>query len=78
MLEKYFLVNHDWLKGIFEEKEKEVRVYGRHMFISDMKSTQHRESMNNVLKKHLKPKHYFMTFFRPYSRLLAYRQTTFF
>ena len=48
-LEKYGLTNNKWLGGIFDVKEKWAMVYSRHMFTADMKSTQHSESMNNVL-----------------------------
>ena len=46
-------------------------VYGRHMFIVDMKSTQRSESVNCVLKKYLKPKYNLLQFFGHYSRLLV-------
>ena len=46
-------------------------VYGRYMFTADMKSTQRSESINNVLKKYLKPKHDFMRFSGHYSRVLV-------
>jgi zinc finger SWIM domain-containing protein 3 len=41
------------------------------MFTADMKSTQHSESMNNVLKKYLKPKHDILRFLGHYSKVLA-------
>ena len=46
-------------------------VYGRHMFIVDMKSTQRSESMNNTLKKYLNVKLDFVRFSKQYSRVLA-------
>ncbi|CAN1849458.1 Protein FAR1-RELATED SEQUENCE 5 [Linum perenne] len=49
-------------------------VYGRHMFIADMMSTQRSESMNNVLKKYLKPKHNMLYFFEHYIRLVEDRR----
>ena len=49
-------------------------VYGRHMFIVDMKSTQRSESVNCVLKKYLKPKYNLLQFFGHYSRLLVDKQ----
>ncbi|XP_023929881.1 protein FAR1-RELATED SEQUENCE 5-like [Quercus suber] len=35
MLEKYDLNNNKWLCGIFDLKEKEVMVYGRHIVLAD-------------------------------------------
>ena len=43
----------------------------RHIFTADMKSTQHSESINNVLKKYLKPKYDLLQLFGHYSRLLV-------
>ncbi|CAN0924845.1 Protein FAR1-RELATED SEQUENCE 5 [Linum grandiflorum] len=74
ILKKYNLENNEWLHGIFSEKEKWAMVYGRFMFIADMKSTQRSESMNNVLKKYLKPKHNMLYFFDHYSRLVEDRR----
>ena len=71
MLQKYSLTDNKWLAGIFEVKEKWAMVYGRHMFTADMKSTQRSESINNVLKKYLKPKHDILRFLGHYSRVLA-------
>ena len=56
---------------MFDVKEKWCMVYGRHMFTADMKSTQHSELMNSVLKKYLKPKHGLLQFFGHYSRVLS-------
>ncbi|KAM1319360.1 hypothetical protein ACFX2H_004368 [Malus domestica] len=74
MLEKYSLQNNNWFHDIFNLREKWDSVYGRHTFTADMKSTQHSESMNNVLKKYLKPKHDFLRFFEHYERVLPYRR----
>ncbi|XP_065628392.1 protein FAR1-RELATED SEQUENCE 5-like [Quercus suber] len=53
MLKEYGLTDNKWLRSIFDVKEKWAIVYGRHMFTANMKSTQHSESRNNVLKKYL-------------------------
>ncbi|KAK9290232.1 hypothetical protein L1049_008399 [Liquidambar formosana] len=71
MLEKYGLKENNWLKSLFEVKEKWALVYGRHTFTADMKATQRSESMNNVLKKYLKPRHDLLRFFEHYERVLA-------
>jgi hypothetical protein len=74
MLCKYNLANNKWLDEIFDVKEKCVMVYGRYMFTADMKSIQHSESMNNVLKKYLKLQHNLLQFWEHYSRVLADKQ----
>ncbi|XP_023904302.2 protein FAR-RED ELONGATED HYPOCOTYL 3-like [Quercus suber] len=71
MLKEYVLTDNKWLRSIFDIKRKGAMVYGRHMFTADMKRTQCSESINNVLKKYLKPKHDFVRFSGHYSRVLV-------
>lgn len=40
MLERYNLRDNEWLKKLFEEREKWALVYGRNTFCAEMKSTQ--------------------------------------
>ena len=54
MLNKHKLTENNWLKNLFEIKEKWVMVYGCHTFTTDMVSTQRIESMNNIMKRYLK------------------------
>ncbi|XP_042465581.1 protein FAR1-RELATED SEQUENCE 5-like [Zingiber officinale] len=51
MLTKYALEDNDWLNRMFCIKEKWALVYGRHMFCTDMTTTQRSESMNSILKR---------------------------
>ncbi|XP_059654559.1 protein FAR1-RELATED SEQUENCE 5-like [Cornus florida] len=74
MLENYCLKKNKRLKDLFEVREKWAMVYGRHTFTVDMKSTQRSESMNNVLKNYLKPRHDLLRFFEHYERFLADRR----
>ncbi|CAN0876191.1 Protein FAR1-RELATED SEQUENCE 5 [Linum grandiflorum] len=74
MLKKYTLEDNEWLHGIFLERRKWAMVYGRHMFTADMKSTQRSESMNNVLKKYLKPKYNLVYIFEHYNQLVEDRR----
>ncbi|KAI8561606.1 hypothetical protein RHMOL_Rhmol04G0353300 [Rhododendron molle] len=46
----YNLEDNDWLKRMFNQKEKWALVYGRQTFCADMTTTQRSESMNSVLK----------------------------
>ena len=43
MLKKYGLEDNDWLKRMFEIKEKWALVYGRETFCADMTTTQRSE-----------------------------------
>ncbi|KAK9991130.1 hypothetical protein SO802_026115 [Lithocarpus litseifolius] len=71
MPETYDLTDNPWLHEMFDVKEKWSMVYGRHMFTTDIKSTQCSELMNSVLKTYLKPKHGLLQFFGHYSRELS-------
>ncbi|KAK9275307.1 hypothetical protein L1049_022569 [Liquidambar formosana] len=74
MLQKYSLKENKWLDSLFEVREKWALVYGQHTFTANMKATQCSESMNNVLKKYLKPRHDLLRFFEHYERVLADRR----
>ncbi|XP_061998835.1 protein FAR1-RELATED SEQUENCE 5-like [Rosa rugosa] len=74
MLEKHNLKEDKWLKNLFDVREKWALVYGRHTFTADMMSTQRSESMNNILKKYLKPSYDLLCFFEHYERVLADRR----
>ncbi|KAK9931764.1 hypothetical protein M0R45_019028 [Rubus argutus] len=74
MLEMHNLKENKWLKKLFDVKEKWAFMYGRHTFTADMMSTQRSESMNNTLKKYLKPSHDLLRFFEHYERVLADRR----
>ncbi|KFK36227.1 hypothetical protein AALP_AA4G094500 [Arabis alpina] len=74
MLNKHNLTENKWLKNVFEVREKWAMVYGRHTFTIDMMSTQHSESMNNILKRYLKRSYDLLTFFEHYERGLDDRR----
>ncbi|KAM1683306.1 hypothetical protein ACFXTN_031488 [Malus domestica] len=74
MIEKYDLKGNKWLKDLFVMKEKWALVYGRHTFTANMMTAQRTESMNNVLKKYLKPSYSLFHFFKHYERLLEDRR----
>ncbi|KAL0539245.1 hypothetical protein IC582_023428 [Cucumis melo] len=74
MLDKYALTDNKWLTYLFELREKWAIVYGRHAFTADMKSTQCSESMNEVLKKYLRPDYDILQFLQQYDRFLADRR----
>ncbi|KAL3509230.1 hypothetical protein ACH5RR_028631 [Cinchona calisaya] len=50
MLDKYDLQDNDWLKRMFDIKEKWALVYGRGTFCADMTTTQRSESMNSGIE----------------------------
>ncbi|KAG7572582.1 Reverse transcriptase domain [Arabidopsis suecica] len=74
MLEKHGLTENKWLKDLFELREKWAKVYGRHTFTADMMSTQRSESMNHILKQHLKRSFSLLRFFKHYERVLDDRR----
>ncbi|XP_027169477.1 protein FAR1-RELATED SEQUENCE 9-like [Coffea eugenioides] len=74
MLKKYDLEDNDWLKHMFEIKEKWALVYGRETFCADMTTTQRSESMNSVLKRYVTYKNKFHEFFSHFERLVDDRR----
>ncbi|KAJ0266925.1 MULE transposase domain-containing protein [Hirschfeldia incana] len=74
MLKKHKLTDNNWLKNLFEVKEKWAMVYGRHTFTPDMVSTQRSESMNSTLKRYLRSSFDLLTFFKHYERVLEERR----
>ncbi|XP_057806580.1 protein FAR1-RELATED SEQUENCE 1-like [Salvia miltiorrhiza] len=74
MLDKYALKENDWLKRLFNLKEKWALVYGRQMFCADMTTTQRSESVNSVVKRYVNYKHKFLEFFKHFQRLLDDRR----
>ncbi|XP_042410194.1 protein FAR1-RELATED SEQUENCE 4-like [Zingiber officinale] len=74
MLAKYALEDNDWLRRMYNIKEKWALVYGRKMFCADMTTTQRSESMNSIVKKYVTYKHKFLDFFSHFQRLLDDRR----
>ncbi|XP_057794383.1 protein FAR1-RELATED SEQUENCE 5-like [Salvia miltiorrhiza] len=74
MLKKYSLEDNDWLRRMFNLKEKWALVYGRQTFCADMTTTQRSESMNSVVKRYVNYKHKFLDFFNHFERLLEDRR----
>ncbi|XP_042405648.1 protein FAR1-RELATED SEQUENCE 5-like isoform X4 [Zingiber officinale] len=74
MLAKYALEDNDWLRRMYNIKEKWALVYGRQMFCADMTTTQRSESMNSIVKKYVTYKHKFLDFFNHFQRLLDDRR----
>ena len=73
MLTNYDLVHNDWLKRMFDIKDKWALVYGRETFCADMTTTQRSESMNNAIKGYVSYKHDILRFFEHFQRLVANR-----
>ncbi|XP_052148968.1 protein FAR1-RELATED SEQUENCE 5-like isoform X2 [Oryza glaberrima] len=70
MLEKYDLRNNEWIKKIFDDRDKWSPVYNRHVFTADIKSSLQSESVRNALKKSLSPQFDLLSFFKHYERML--------
>ncbi|XP_062103410.1 protein FAR1-RELATED SEQUENCE 9-like [Humulus lupulus] len=74
MLIKYDLEENDWLKHMYDLREKWALVNGREIFCVDMTTTQRSESMNNAIKDFVRYKHNLLRFFENFERLLDYRR----
>nr|XP_027062985.1 protein FAR1-RELATED SEQUENCE 5-like [Coffea arabica] len=74
MLKKYGLEDNDWLKRMFEIKEKWALVYGRETFCANMTTGQRSESMNSVIKRYVTYKNKFHEFFNHFERLVDDRR----
>ncbi|KAK9666639.1 hypothetical protein RND81_14G200200 [Saponaria officinalis] len=74
MLTKYDLQSNDWLKRMFNKKEKWALVYGRDTFCADMTTTQRSESMNKVIKHYVSYKYDLRRFIFHFERLLNDRR----
>ncbi|XP_010930749.1 protein FAR1-RELATED SEQUENCE 5 isoform X1 [Elaeis guineensis] len=70
MLEKYDLKGNEWLKMLFEDREKWAVAYGRETFCADMKSTQRLDSISGMLKEYLSPERDLLQFLKHFERML--------
>ncbi|GAA0164909.1 hypothetical protein LIER_20439 [Lithospermum erythrorhizon] len=73
MVEKYDLQNNEWLKRLYDRKEKWASVYGRHTFCANMSVTERSESMNSKLKEYVSYKYDLLCVFQHFERLLEDR-----
>ncbi|XP_026440583.1 protein FAR-RED IMPAIRED RESPONSE 1-like [Papaver somniferum] len=55
MIDKYNLSNNEWLKDLYEDKERWVPCYLKGTFWAGMSSTQRSESMNSFFDGYLRP-----------------------
>ncbi|XP_028557014.1 protein FAR1-RELATED SEQUENCE 5 [Dendrobium catenatum] len=70
MLEKYNLKENEWLKKIYEKKEKWAPAYSRDTFCADLQTTLRSECFNDILKEWLNQEADLSYFFRQYEKLL--------
>ncbi|XP_020244856.1 protein FAR1-RELATED SEQUENCE 5-like [Asparagus officinalis] len=70
MLNKYDLVNNEWLAKLFEDRENWASAYGRQTFCADMKNTLQSQSLCVELKKYLSLQLDLLSFFNHYERML--------
>ncbi|XP_020242964.1 protein FAR1-RELATED SEQUENCE 5-like [Asparagus officinalis] len=71
ILKKNGLETHDWLKDIYEIREKWAPVYHKQYFWAGMSSSQRSEGMNALLKKHISRKNSLHDFVTIFQRVLA-------
>ncbi|XP_038971619.1 protein FAR-RED IMPAIRED RESPONSE 1-like isoform X2 [Phoenix dactylifera] len=74
MLEKYDLKDNEWLRKLYEEREKWALVHAREIFCADIANTIRNENLNSVLKEYLKLETDLLSFFKQYDRLLEERR----
>ncbi|XP_051126352.1 protein FAR1-RELATED SEQUENCE 5-like [Andrographis paniculata] len=74
MLVKYNLVDNDWLRRLFNLKEKWALVYGRQFFCADITTTQRSESINSVIKRYSSSKNNLRVFFEKFENLVESRR----
>lgn len=74
LLDKYELKNNDWLKKMFNIKEKWALVYGRDRFGADMATTQRGESMDEFIKHYVSYEHDLEIFLEKFQQLLSDRR----
>ncbi|KAI9186774.1 hypothetical protein LWI28_020717 [Acer negundo] len=77
MLEKYNAQNNNWLKNIFNIREKWASTYVRHVWSVGMKSTQFSENFNANLKDYLKSDFNVAQFFMHFERQGKFTQIIF-
>ncbi|KXG40043.1 protein FAR1-RELATED SEQUENCE 5 isoform X2 [Sorghum bicolor] len=70
MLEKYDLRNNEWLRKLFQDRDKWAPVYNRHVFTADIKNSLQSESISSVLKKYLSPQFNLCSFFKHFEKVL--------
>ncbi|XP_015689690.1 protein FAR1-RELATED SEQUENCE 5-like isoform X2 [Oryza brachyantha] len=70
MVEKYDLRNNDWIKKLFDDRDKWCPVYNRHIFTADIRSSLQSESVSSALNKSLSPQFDLLSFFKHYERVL--------
>lgn len=78
MLCTYDLHADEWLKWLFQEREKWALVYGRDTFTADIASTQRCESLTSSLKDHLDERKSMLEFLDTFEELVEdrrYRET---
>ena len=74
MIQKYDLMDNEWLKELFRIRHQWALVFGRETFCADMSTTQRSESMNSVIKEYISYKNNLFEFFENFERLLMDRR----
>ncbi|KAJ3673658.1 hypothetical protein LUZ60_005650 [Juncus effusus] len=70
MVEKYDLINNEYLIKLFNEKHIWAEPYSRDIFTADIKSSLQTETLTNNLKKHLNPQLDLFAYFKHFERAL--------
>jgi zinc finger SWIM domain-containing protein 3 len=70
MLEDYNLRNNEWVRKLFQDRDKWASVYNKHVFTADIKNSLQSESISSVLKKYLSPQFDLLSFFKHFEKVL--------
>ncbi|XP_072950699.1 protein FAR1-RELATED SEQUENCE 5-like [Typha angustifolia] len=76
MLQDYDLHKNDWLKKLYDDREKWALPYGRQTFCADIKTTLVRENMSSMLKEYLNRDLDLLDFFKHYDRIVDEQRTS--
>ncbi|XP_024924846.3 protein FAR1-RELATED SEQUENCE 5-like [Ziziphus jujuba] len=74
IINKASLYDNDWLKSIFEMRNRWVPAYVNHIFSSGMSSNQRAESSHAFFKKYVSKKNLLMDFILQFNRALAHQR----
>ena len=74
-MQQYELDDDNWIKELYDKRQKWVNAYLKHIFFAGMTSSQRSESQHSALKKMISPYHSFMDFLARVKLILSQQRT---
>ena len=71
MIDKYNLLENEWMKRTLRKREQCAHVYMKLVFTRGMRSTQLSESLNRTLRGYLKGDHNIVQFLTHFNRIVV-------